>query len=163
MPYQGVKLSISDLLALSRASEPPQFDAGIGVLHTAAHSAQRAKELITTGDSLDDVWRYGILQTLDDYTSTVRRGGTVLGSNVFAEAPELTGISQIDAGFAALADYLSEKDGWARPEWASEPARTTRDWFPDVPPQFRADAIAESPRAFRDRGIWITSRTMARA
>lgn len=119
--------------------------------------------LLAAGDSLDACWRFGILQTLDDYTSTLRRSGTTLAAEVFAAEPAPTGSVQLDAAFAALADYLAERDGWQAPDWAADAARRTDGWYPAVPAIFRAEAERESPRAFRERGILITGRSLDRA
>lgn len=96
-------------------------------------------------------------------TSTLRRGGITLAAQVFAEEPPSTGAAQIDAAFAALADHLAERDGWRAPSWAVDAARRTSSWYPAVPDVFRAEADRESPRAFRERGIFITGRSLARA
>ncbi|WP_267879808.1 hypothetical protein [Gordonia otitidis] len=36
-------------------------------------------------------------------------------------------------------------------------------WYPGVPGIFRAEAERDSPRAFRQRGIFITKRSLNRA
>lgn len=163
MVFQGERLSVSALLDRAKGASPNTPGVGVGVRHTAASNAEHCAALISTGESLDACWRFGILQTLDDYTSTLRRGGPKLAAQVFAEEPIRTGAVEIDAAFAALADHLAERDGWPAPGWALDPARRTSDWYPAVPAIFRADADAESPRAFAERGIHITGRSLARA
>lgn len=135
----------------------------IGLRHTASVNASYCIELFEDGSPVEECWRFGILQTLDDYTSTLRRGGVELAAQVFDEEPPPTGSSRIDAAFAALAAYLANRDEWTTPEWANDPTRTTSRWFANVPEIFREDAERETPNAFRSRGIFITSRSLARA
>lgn len=115
------------------------------------------------GDSLDACWRFGSLQTLDGYTSTLRRGGVTPAAQVFTEEPPSTRAVQIDAAFAALADHLAERDAWQTPAWANDPARRTPARYPAVPVIFRKRADEESPRAFAVPGIRIHGRSLARA
>ncbi|HEX4402088.1 MAG TPA: hypothetical protein VHZ98_12245 [Galbitalea sp.] len=163
MVFQGEVLPIGALL--ERAQTAPAYEpgAGVGVRHTAADNAARCAVLLSAGDTPEACWRFGILQTLDDYTSTLRRGGTILAAQVFTTEPTRTGSEQLDAAFAALADHLAERDGWPTPAWASDPARRTTGWYPEVPAIFRAEAVRDSPRAFRQRGILITGRSLDRA
>ncbi|WP_460830025.1 hypothetical protein [Nocardioides hungaricus] len=161
--FRGEVLPIGTLLARARAAPVGEPAVGVGVRHTAASNAQLCADLLAAGGSLDACWRFGILQTLDDYTSTLRRGGVTLAAEVFTEDPPRTGAVQIDAAFAALADHLAERDGWPTPAWTADPARRTSDWYPAVPAILRAAAERESPRAFVERGILITARSLARA
>jgi hypothetical protein len=103
------------------------------------------------------------LQTLDDYMSTFRRGGPPPAAGVFADEPEPTGSVELDAAFAALAEYLADRDGWTAPAWVSDPARPAYGWYPDVPPSLKAEAERDSPPAFKTRGILITSLSLNRA
>jgi hypothetical protein len=93
----------------------------------------------------------------------VRRGGTALAAEVFAAESAPTGSTRVDAAFAALADFLAERDGWPAPDWAMNSARRTDGWYPAVPAIFRAEAERDSPRAYRQRGILITGRSLDRA
>ncbi|KQQ18766.1 hypothetical protein ASF48_17770 [Rathayibacter sp. Leaf299] len=164
MKFRGDLLSISALLALPvdrSTSSGEHF--GPRVLHSAAGNARRAAQLIAEGEPFDPAWRFGILQTLDDYTSTAKRGGAALASSVFSEEPAPTGAAELDAAFAALADHLAERDGWRVPSWALDPTRRVLSWYPAVPSLFREEADRDSPRAFRTRGILITKRSLARA
>jgi hypothetical protein len=162
--FQGQVLTVEQMLDRASATPPTPVGAGAGVRHTAADNARACRDLITEGASLDECWRFGVLQTLDDYTSTLRRGGVTLAAEVFTPQPPHTGSAQIDAAFAALAAYLADRDGWAVPAWATSPARAlAQPWYPAVPAAWRAEAEADSPPAFRDRGIFITSRSLARA
>jgi hypothetical protein len=163
MVFQGQIRSIGELLEASLAAPEPEPDTEIGVRHTAGGNAAACRDLLAEGESLAAGWRFGILQTVDDYTSTLRRGGPDLAAGVFADEPETTGSGELDAAFAALADHLAERDRWPPPVWALDPARRTTAWYPSVPAIFRADADRESPRAFRQRGIFLTARSLLRA
>lgn len=163
MVFRGEVLPIGTLLERAQAAPDPVPMTGAEVRHTAATNASHCADLLAAGESLDAGWRFGILQTLDDYMSAVRRGGTQLGTTVFVEEPKRTGAMQIDAAFAALAEYLADRDGWDAPAWSRDPARRTDGWYPAVPEVFRVEADRDSPDAFRRRGILITSRSLARA
>lgn len=163
MAFQGKVLSVGELM---RRSDGP--DAAVvtdaGVRHTAAGNAARVAQLLRAGDSTAAAWRFGVLQTLDDYRSTLRRGGAPVAAGVFADAPTPTGSRELDAAFAALAEHLATVDGWVPPAWTADPARTVRGrWFATTPDIFRDEAAAESPPAFRKRGIFITGRALSRA
>lgn len=163
MLFQGEVLSVAALLDAARTTPETAPSAGVGVRHTVAQNAAACRTLLTSGESLDECWRFGILQTLDDYTSALRRGGPGLAAGVFTDEPPRTGAVEVDAAFAALAEYLAERDGWQTPGWALDASRRTVAWYPAVPAIFRADADQESPEEFRRRGILITSRSLARA
>jgi len=163
MVFQGEVLLIGALLERAQTTPAYEPDAGVGVHHTAADNAARCTVLLAAEDTPEACWRFGILQTLDDYASTLRRGGTALAAQVFEAEPRPTGSVQLDAAFAALADYLAERDGWMTPVWATDPARRVDGWYPSVPEIFRAEAERDSPRAFRQRGILITGRSLDRA
>lgn len=163
MVFQGEVLSIGALLERAQTAPATVQGAVVGVRHTAADNAARSAVLLASGDTPEACWRFGILQTLDDYTSTLRRGGVQLAAEVFAAEPAPTRSAELDAAFAALADHLAERDGWRIPAWALDPARHTDGWFPSVPAIFRAEAEQDSPRAFRQRGIFITGRSLSRA
>lgn len=162
MVFQGEVLSIGTLLERAQSVDPDVV-ADLSVRHTAAENARHCQLLLADGGGVDECWRFGILQTLDDYASTFRRGGATLAADVFTVEPSSTGSTEVDAAFAALADYLARRDGWQTPAWALDPARATSGWYPAVPAIFRAEADEESPDAFRRRGIFITGRSLARA
>jgi hypothetical protein len=163
MVFRGEVLPISTLLDVARHAPPAKPAVHVGVLHTAAGNALTCARLVADGDPPEAGWRYGILQTLDDYTSTLARGGRDLAAEVFADEPAPTGSPQLDAAFAALADHLAQRDGWVAPRWVRHPARHANGWFPAVPLMFRDEAYRDSPSAFRRRGIFITSRSLDRA
>lgn len=164
MAFKGEVFSVGELLR--RAQGPALVEAAdVGVRHTAAESAAHVAELLAAGESVASGWRFGILQTLDDYTSTLRRGGTSVAAGVFVDAPPSTGTAELDAAYAALADHLAERDGWSAPGWTADSLRAVRDgaWFASTPAVFHGEALRDSPRAFRTRGIMITSHALERA
>lgn len=161
--FRGEVLTVDAML---RAADDPHVTSRGGPSiprHRAADAAASCRVLIEHGDGAEECWRFGILQTVDYYDSALRLGGVVLASGVFADEPDPTGSSEVDAAFAALASYLAERDGWNAPRWADAPSRRTVAWYPSVPAIFRADADRESPDAFRRRGIFITTRSLSRA
>lgn len=161
--FQGQVLPIAAMLEAARTTPETPPSTRVGVRNTAALNAEACQTLLAQGETPDGCWRFGILQTLDDYTSVLRRGGPDLAAGVFTDAPPRTGSAQLDAAFAALADCLADRDGWTAPNWVSAPSRRTEAWYPAVPVIFRAEADQESPDAFRRRGILITARSLARA
>ena len=161
--FQGEVLSVAALLDAARTTPAATPSPGVGLRHTAAQNAAASRMLLSDGESLDTCWRFGVLQTLDDYTSVLRRSGPKIAAGVFTDEPPRTGAAEVDAAFAALADYLAERDGWPTPDWAQDSSRRTTAWYPAVPAIFKRDADLESPEPFRRRGILITSRSLARA
>lgn len=84
-------------------------------------------------------------------------------SRALAEEPPATGDARHDAYLAALAEHLALISSLPRPAWALEPGRfLDRFWFVSEVPGFRALAIAQSPAAFRRRGIFIARGSLAR-
>lgn len=164
--FQGEVVSMEQMLreALAEPEWIPPYTPGEPVLHTAARSCEYVADAVRDGEmTLNEAWRFGILQTLDYYESNRRRGGTRFACQEFNEAPRITGISELDAAYAALADHLAERDAWTPQPWVWQTARTTEQWFPDIIPVYADSAMRESPRAFRTRGIWITDRALLRA
>lgn len=105
---------------------------------------------------MSEVWRYAVLQLLDDYESLVRRLGVSQAAEVFSSEPPLTSDARVDAALAALAEHLARRDSWPVPRWATNPTRRTLDWwFVDDLPALQAFALRESPLSFRKRGVFI--------
>lgn len=164
MAFQGEVLSVGELIRRSDPQPHVVVPTDAGVRHTAAGNAARITDLLREGEPAAGAWRFGILQTLDDYRSTLRRAGTTAAADVFADEPAPTGSRELDAAFAALAEHLAAADGWAPPAWASDTARTVPgQWFATTPALFRDEAVADSPPAFRKRGIFITRYALSRA
>ena len=101
-----------------------------------------------------------ILQFVDDFRSRRRTKQRELVSR----RPGRTGSALIDAYLAALAEYLSNEGGLPAPSWVEHPDRFLDKWWieSDVP-SARPTAIAQSPAAFRRRGIFISERALERA
>lgn len=161
--FQGEVLSVGALLHAARTTPEAASSTSVGVRHTVAQNATACRTMLAAGESLDACWRFGILQTLDDYNSVLRRGGPELAAQVFTDEPPNTGSVEVDAAFAALAEHLAGRDSWPTPDWASDSSRRAAAWYPAVPAIFHADADRESPEAFRRRGILITARSLDRA
>ncbi|MEO6120872.1 MAG: hypothetical protein ABIW46_02490 [Acidimicrobiales bacterium] len=84
-------------------------------------------------------------------------------TRVVTERPPPTGDRRRDAYLGALAEHLAGHHGVERPVWACEPDRfLDRFWFVSEVSGFRALAIAESPAAFRRRGIFISAASLRR-
>lgn len=115
--FQGEVLSVGALLDAARTTPETAPNPSVGVRHTAAQNAAACRTLVNDGEALDVCWRFGILQTLDDYASVLRRGALDFAAGVFAEEPPHTGSVEVDAAFAALAEHLAERDGWSTPTW----------------------------------------------
>lgn len=80
-----------------------------------------------------------------------------------AEEPPLTGDRRHDAYLAALGEHVALHAGIERPSWVTGPERfLDRFWFRSDVPGFRAIAIAQSPAAFRRRGIFIAHGALER-
>ena len=68
-----------------------------------------------------------------------------------------------DAYLAALAEHLATSHGLDRPAWACGARRfLDRFWFVSEVKGFRALAVAQSPAAFRRRGIFIAEGSLQR-
>ena len=128
-----------------------------------AVAAERSR--LTGGPvSSEDLWRFGVLQLLDDYESVHARDGVVAAARLMAEAPEPTGHSGLDAAFAGLASWLADRDGWDAPAWARAEERVARPWwFVSTSAYGRAWAMVQSPGQFRVRGVFITDTALQRA
>lgn len=80
-----------------------------------------------------------------------------------SERPETTGDRRADAYLGALAEHLALVHQVARPRWVDDPDRfLDRFWFVSRVRGFRALAIAESPAAFRRRGVFISRGSLER-
>lgn len=104
--------------------------------------------------------RVAIREFLDEFELIPRRD---LMDRAIQGRPELTGSAPADAYLGALAEHLAVTRGLERPAWAVEPERfLDRFWFLSDVPGFRALAIAQSPAAFRRRGIFIARGALQR-
>jgi hypothetical protein len=100
------------------------------------------------------------LQFVDDYREAV---GDVRAT-LLSTAPGTTGDPRWDAFLAALAEHLAYHDDRSVPRWVDRNSRFLRRWwFLSDLPSVKAAALAESPAAFRRRGIFLTEDFFARA
>ena len=114
--------------------------------------------------SSEDLWRFGVLQLLDDYESVRRHDGADAAAMMFMEVPGSTGDSGLDAAFAALACWLADRDGWSAPQWALADDPVARPWwFVSSSAYGRSWAMVQSPAQFRIRGVFITDTALPRA
>ena len=103
---------------------------------------------------------FAVREFLDEFALLPRDD---LRGRAIKRRPELTGNSRADAYLGALAEHLAAIGGLERPSWSVEAERfLDRFWFPSVEPGFRALAIAQSPAAFRRRGIFIAAAALDR-
>ncbi len=132
---------------------------------TVDFAADEALTLLAQNDpTSEDIWRFGLLQLLDEYDSILRHQGLEAAMTVFKQEPKLTGHSGLDASFAALACWLATRDGWEAPKWARDPKRVARPWwFVSSSEYGRAWSMVQSPGEFRIRGIFITNTALLRA
>lgn len=94
-----------------------------------ASAAGSARALLASGsEGSEALWRFGVLQLLDDYDFVLRRDGVEASARVFADEPALTGHSGLDAAYAALACWPVHRAGWEVPGWARNPDRVARPW-----------------------------------
>jgi hypothetical protein len=85
--------------------------------------------MLQDGERLSRLWRYVFVQMLDDYTSVLRHAGVPAAARMWASPPRSTGDIRVDAAFAAMAEYLARRDGWAVPSWARLPGREAWPWW----------------------------------
>lgn len=90
------------------------------------------------------------LQVLDDF----RLAADGLRQGLLDDAPPLTGHQGWDALLAALVEHLAYHCELRIPRWTLAPERILEQWwFPSR--HMQAMALAQSPAAFRSRGVFI--------
>lgn len=136
---------------------------GLSSFSSVNDAAWVAHEMLANGEPLRRVWRFALAQMFDDYTSVLRHEGIDSAGRMYDRAPLHTGSSQIDAAFAALAEYLARRDGWQPPAWTRDPEReATPWWFVTELRGMHPRALVESPSSFRRRGVFITRDALER-
>jgi hypothetical protein len=136
---------------------------GLSSFSSVNDAAIVAQEMLTNGEPLRRVWRFALAQMLDDYTSVFKHDGIDSAAKMYDAAPIRTGSTQIDAAFAALAEYLARRDGWLAPVWTGDPEReATPWWFVTELRGLHPRALVESPLSFRRRGVFITRDALER-
>lgn len=133
-------------------------------IQAVGDAAVAVRSMLSAGPvSGEDLWRFGVLQLLDDYESVRARDGVDAAARLMVEAPESTGHSGLDAAFAGLACWLADRDGWQAPQWALADERVARPWwFVSLSAYGRAWAMVQSPAQFRIRGVFITDTALQR-
>lgn len=130
----------------------------------AVGAALLADDLLLEGETLQSVWRYVILQLLDDYSHDLARDGASVASQRFSREPAPTSSVEVDAALAALAEHLARRDDWPLPSWARKSGRYSAKWWFVTPLRgMHPTALQESPPSFRTRGIFITAGALSRA
>lgn len=129
----------------------------------AAGAALLADDLLAEGEALQAVWRYVILQLLDDYSRDLARDGVRVASQRFDREPPATRSAEVDAALAALGEYFARRDHWSLPPWARKPGRYSAKWWFVTPLRgMHPTALQESPASFRTRGVFITASALSR-
>lgn len=128
-----------------------------------ADAVGEAQRLIAAGEPLKDVWRYAIVQLLDDHTTVLRHRGAAAAAAMWDEEPARTGDVRVDAALAALAEHLARRGGWQPPPWTAGPSREALEWwFVTDLVGLHPTALVESPLSFRKRGVFITRDALVR-
>jgi hypothetical protein len=129
----------------------------------AVGAALLTDALLRDGERLQFVWRYVIVQLLDDYSHDLARAGAAVASRRFSREPPVTRSTEVDAALAALAEYLARRDNWPLPSWARKPGRYSSQWWFVTPLRgMHPTALQESPPSFRTRGVFITAGALSR-
>jgi hypothetical protein len=111
---------------------------------------------VADGDNFD----IAVRELLDEVALLPRPD---LVERAITEAPDPTGDARRDAYLGALGEHLALRHGVPRPEWTCGPERFLDTfWFVSSVRGFRALAVAQSPAAFRRRGIMIVPSSLDR-
>ncbi|MFC0861124.1 hypothetical protein ACFHYQ_02310 [Sphaerimonospora cavernae] len=135
----------------------------LSAFRTVGDAAAAAAQMVAEGEPLSRVWRFSIIQMLDDYRSVLRHDGVVAASQMWDDAPSPVGDARVDAALAALAEHLARNDRWPVPSWARDPQREALPWwFVTELRGLHPRALVESPSSFRKRGVFITRSALER-
>ena len=111
---------------------------------------------VRTGEDL----RFAVREFLDEFLLLSRDD---LRARAIGARPQPTGDPRADAYLGAMAEHLAATCALPRPTWSIGPERfLERFWFVSEVPGFRALAVAQSPAAFRRRGIFIAEGALRR-
>jgi hypothetical protein len=134
-------------------------------ISTAVDAAAVVRHLQEDGNASDeDLWRFGILQLLDDYESVRASDGLERAAALLTAEPPMTGHSGFDAAVAALVCWLADRDRWTAPPWSYSNSRVAKPWWFVTPSAYgRTWAMVQSPAQFRIRGVFITNTALLRA
>jgi len=131
----------------------------------AAHPADRSRLTLNLATVADRAaggggFDHAVREFLDEFAL---RPDDLSRAEAIAAEPAPTGDARHDAYLAALAEHLAAVHGLDRPAWSIRPERfLDRFWFVSDVRGFRALAIAQSPAAFRRRGVFIPERSLHR-
>lgn len=114
-------------------------------------------ELVLAG-SLQDLL-FVVRQFLDDFR---RPQSPVKRRALIEPEPPPTSDERRDALMGALAEHLANVAGWTVPAWAQGERRFLSSFWFVHEPAFDALALAQSPAAFRRRGIFLSADFLAR-
>ncbi len=130
------------------AAHPPPDSAFTQTLELVSRRVRAGEDL-----------RFAVREFLDEFDLLPRQG---LRAGALRARPHPAG-ERTDAYLGALAEHLAATRGLERPDWAVERGRfLDRFWFVSEVQGFRALAIAQSPAAFRRRGIFIAEGALQR-
>jgi hypothetical protein len=143
--------AIGGRLEVRTVSEPSEFSP-----MTLADLARRARRQVADGEAMLRM----CLQFIDDF----REAAAPVRAALLETPPRSTGDGRWDAFLAALAEHLAYHHGLHIPRWTARDGTVLRRWwFLSDLPSVKAAALAESPAAFRRRGIFITEDLFTRA
>lgn len=94
-------------------------------------------------------WRL-VAEMLEEY----RHEPVAQRAGLLATEPPSTGDERWDVFLAALAEFLTARDGRGAADWTAG-RRLAVFWFPFNSAAARVDAIVHSPASFRSRGIFV--------
>ena len=94
-------------------------------------------------------WRL-VAEMLEEY----RHEPVAQRAGLLATEPPSTGDERWDVFLAALAEFLTARDGRGAAAWTAG-RRLAVFWFPFNSAAARVDAIVHSPASFRSRGIFV--------
>ena len=105
-------------------------------------------------------FRHAVRDFLDEFSL---QGEDAARQAMIDARPTPTEDPRHDAFLGALAEHLAAVEGLERPEWSVERDRFLEGfWFVSDVPGFRAASIAQSPGAFKRRGVLIPERSLHR-
>jgi hypothetical protein len=113
-------------------------------------------ERVRSGEDL----LFAVREFLDEFNVLPRSD---LKTRAISARPVPTADARADAYLGALAEHLAIAHGIDRPSRSLESERFLESfWFVSDVPGFRALAVAESPAAFRRRGVFIAEGALKR-
>lgn len=93
---------------------------------TVGDAATVARTLLAEGKPLKTVWRFAILQLLDDYFSVLRHEGVEAAERIWRTAPATTGDIRVNAAPAALTELRGHPHATGRPRRSTARCKSTR-------------------------------------